>query len=269
MPSPIFNDPEYVKRQYKDSAKVDARLSLHQRFSVNPYHWHPFVFDHLDLPPCCRILELGCGPGTLWEENLVRIPPGWEIILSDSSAGMLEKTRRRLEPLRAFQFKVIDAQSIPYEDGSFEAVIANHMLYHVPDLSAALSEIRRVLKPGGRFFAATNGDRHMVELAELLVRFDPKMAGWAQNCLPFRLENGQAELAPFFTDIHLYRYEDALEIPEAAPLMDYILSTSAAAVIGERLDMFRQFLSEEMAARGGRFHITKAAGLFVSVRKED
>ena len=48
-----------------------------------------------------------------------------------------------------FTFGKIDAQSIPYEKDSFDAVIANHMLYHVPDLARTLSEIRRVLRPEG------------------------------------------------------------------------------------------------------------------------
>ncbi len=55
------------------------------------------------------------------------------------------------------QFKEIDAQSIPFEDETFDAVIANHMLYHVPDRPKAIAEIKRVLKPGGRLIATTIG----------------------------------------------------------------------------------------------------------------
>jgi ubiquinone/menaquinone biosynthesis C-methylase UbiE len=151
MPVPALNDRDYLKKQYKDSSNLDARIRLHQRFSVNKYGWHPWVFDHFDLPPACQILELGCGPGSLWLDNRTRIPPGWEITLSDFSTGMLEDARRNLDPQCQFKYKVIDAQSIPCENGYFDAVIANHMLYHVSNRPAALAEIRRVLKPAGHF----------------------------------------------------------------------------------------------------------------------
>src|SRR5512146_727436 len=188
--SPIkLNSSEYVAEQYRDSADVDVRINFHRRFSTNPYGWHPWVFDHLlRLPPQCRILELGCGPGALWAEHIARIPPGWEITLSDFSAGMVEGTRRKLEKLHPFEFKVVDAQSIPYEDGSFDAVIANHVLFHVADLPKALREIRRMLRPQGRFFTTTNGSRHLAEIADLLVKFDPTLGFWAAANSPFRLE---------------------------------------------------------------------------------
>ena len=147
-----LNDPQYISKQYRDAANLTARISLHQRFGTNPYNWQPWVFDHFDLPSQCRVLELGCGTGNLWLENLERIPPGWQITLSDQSKGMVEQARSSLDGQRPFQFEVIDAQSasFPLESGNFDAVIANHMLYHLADRPTAFSEIRRVLKPGGR-----------------------------------------------------------------------------------------------------------------------
>ncbi len=142
---------------------------------------------------------------------------------------MLEETRRNLEKQRSFRFKVIDAQSIPFRDGYFDAVIANHMLYHVPDRPAALAEIRRVLKPTGHFYASTVGDRHLVEMANLVGKFDAGLASWGKKATDsFTLENGVAQLSQWFAEIKLYRYEDALEVTEAAPLVDYILSGRAA-----------------------------------------
>ena len=69
-----------------------------------------------------------------------RIPPEWTIVLSDISPGMLDAAWRNLVVTgRAFKFEEIDARSIPYADESFDAVIANHILYHVP----ARPEVRR------------------------------------------------------------------------------------------------------------------------------
>jgi len=261
-----MTDWQYLEKQYKDASNLDARIHLHQRFSVNKVGWHPWVFDRFDLPPRCRILELGCGPGYLWLDNLDRIPSGWEIILSDFSAGMLEETKRNLESQHQFQYKVIDAQSIPLESGYFDAVIANHMLYHVPDRPLALSDIRRILKPAGYFYASTVGDRHLIEIGDLIRKFDVELTSWGRVADSFTLENGMAQLAQWFTRIKLYRYEDALEVTEVTPLVDYILSGWAHIPV-ERQEQFREFVAREMESLGGVVHITKDSGLFVSVRE--
>jgi SAM-dependent methyltransferase len=268
MPHTAINDRYYLKKQYKDSSNLDARIRLHQRFSVNKAGWHRWVFDQFDLPLVCRILELGCGPGSLWLDNRERIPPGWEITLSDFSAGMLEDARRNLDPQRHFQYKVIDAQSIPCEAGYFDTVIANHMLYHVPDRPAAFSEIHRVLKPTGTFYASTVGLSHLLEIRDLLVKFDPGLASWGRVADPFTLQNGLAQLSPCFTGIMLYCYTNALEVTEVAPLVDYVLSGWVGEHIpGERRAALSDFVAQEMESRGGVIHISLESGLFVSVPK--
>lgn len=260
------NDQAYLITQYRDASKLNARIQLHQRFSTNKYGWHRWVFDQFSLPPICRILELGCGSGSLWLENLDRIPSGWEMLLSDFSAGMLEETGRNLGEHRHFQFEVVDAQSIPFESEYFDAVIANHMLYHVPDQPKALSEIRRVLKPRGHFYTSIIGERHLSEMADLLSKFDIELASWRNLADSFTLENGMAQLSQWFTEIKLYRYEDTLKLTEVAPLVDYILS-GRVDLPGKRQDQFREFVAREMESRGGTFHITKDSGIFVSVRE--
>ena len=164
-------DPQYLKiDQYKDSSNLDARVVIHQRFSTNPYGWMNWVFDHLlVLPADAKILELGCGSGYLWKENAARIPAAWDITHSDLSVGMIDSAWRNLVVTeRSYKFKEIDAQEIPFEDRTFDLVIANHMLYHVPDRPKALTEIRRVLKDDGKLMAATVGETHLKEMGPRL-----------------------------------------------------------------------------------------------------
>ena len=192
MPHPLLADRGYLRDdQYRDSSNLRARQGLHTRFSTNPYPWQRWVFDHLlcpntrragvpagpSLPQEAAIRELGCGPGWLWRENAERIPSGWRVLLSDLSSGMVHDAQASLAPrCSARAYAVADAQSLPFAAGAFDAVIANHRLYHVPDLPRALAEIARVLKPGGRLFAATNGAGHMAEVSATIEELAPRHA---------------------------------------------------------------------------------------------
>ena len=227
-----FTDQEYLStEQYRDASNLDARAQLHERFSTNKYGWHRWVYEQYKLAPGSRILELGCGPAYLWRENADRIPAGWDLTLTDFSPGMVQQARQSLRGgPHLFRYGVADAQAIPFEDARFDVVIANHMLYHVPDRARALSEIRRVLRPGGRFYAATNGQSHMRELKELTGRFAPD-AGLAASSSAefFGLEDGRDEIARWFSEVTVHRYKDALIVTEAEPLIAYVRSLITAA----------------------------------------
>jgi len=258
-------DQEYLlNKQYQNSSNLQARIDLHARFSTSAYGFHRWLFDHLQASPQARVLELGAGTGLLWRENLDRIRVSWDITLSDFSPGMLQQAWDNLHNAgRPFTFALVDAQDIPFADDSFDAVIANHMLYHVPDRPRAFAEIRRVLRPDGRLFAATNGAAHLQELEALLPksRFD-----FSHNT--FGLENGGAQLAPWFPNIALHRFDDALVVTETEPLIAYLLSMRAASDLGDaERAAITERVEQEMAAQGV-IRITKDSGLFEAWKQE-
>src|SRR6266498_1503027 len=263
-----FTDQQYLKSdQYKDSSNLDARVAIHQRFSTNPYGWFKWVFDTLlGLPEHAKILELGCGPGYLWKDNISRIPSDWDITLSDLSAGMVDTAWRNLVVAgRAFQFKEIDAQSIPFEDEAFDAVIANHMLYHVPDRPKAIAEIRRVLKPGGHFVATTLGKSHMQKMSEWMKRAstDKSIEPFS---LSFSLENGLEQLDSFFSQVKLLRYKDHLQVTELEQIIAYLSSGfQAAEVMKAEVEKIRQELQARLAKEKS-FFISKDSGLFEAIK---
>ncbi|HKC75516.1 MAG TPA: class I SAM-dependent methyltransferase [Chloroflexota bacterium] len=257
---PQIADQAYLlTRQYRDASNLEARIALHARFSTNTYGYYSWIFDHLVLLPHSRILELGCGTGRLWLENVHRMPEGWDVTLSDFSPGMVQEAQQNLyDSHRPFTFAVIDAQAIPYEDESFDGVIANHMLYHVLDRPQAVDEIRRVLRPGGRLYASTNGRAHLRELSS----FVPEQSSDFSHGLVFDLENGRDQLAPWFSTIVLHRYDDALVVTKAEPLIAYFLSTRIASALDDeaRAELARR-VEQELAAHGA-IHVTKDIGLF-------
>jgi SAM-dependent methyltransferase len=271
--SKISDQAYLLTDQYQNAVNLNTRIQLHARFSVNKYGWHRWIFDQFELAPDSRVLELGCGPGDLWFKNLDRIPAGWKITLSDFSPGMLAVAQQNLRGYRRqFEYEVIDGQAIPYEDQIFDAVIANHMLYHVPDVATALAEIHRVLKPGGGFYASTVGKAHMRELDQLAHQFKPDVELIFDNdqTHAFILDNGQAQLSAWFPQVALYRYQDALEITEAEPLVAYVLSMARLIedyLVGDKVTEFTKFIEQELAQKGV-IHVTKDTGLFVAQRAD-
>lgn len=243
-------------------------MRLHERFSTNHYGWMRWAFDQLELASEARVLEPGCGSAAMWAKNHARIPAGWRVVLSDLSPGMVAEAQRSLGALRRrFGFMVVDIQALPFGDACFDAVIAHHMLCHVPNIGVALSEVRRVLRPGATLYAATNGQRHMRELGELAKAFHRGMT-CASGEYSFSLENGAAQLGEWFEDTELRRYEDSLAVTEADPLVAYILSSLGDApslVAGDRSGELAAHLRRQLSVRGV-IHITKDVGLFVSLR---
>ena len=218
-----------------------------------------------------RVLEVGCGPGNLWSGGADRIPPGWRITLSDFSPGMVDAAHGRLAGLaRPFDFRVADIQSLPFADASFDCVVANHMLYHVPDIDKGLREARRVLAPVGRLFAATNGVTHMKELREMVGRVAPEL-GYVRAHSPvadFCLENGSAILSRHFSDVSLHVFEGGLRITEVEPVIAYVRSTeNSLEHFGDcEAEALRRLVAEEIN-REGAFCVTRSTGMFEALRE--
>jgi SAM-dependent methyltransferase len=266
---PGHPDLNRLIEQYKDPSNLQARSSLHGRFQTNRYGWLRWIFDHFDFPPNARILDVGCGDAGLWTTQRARIVPTWRLTLADTSPGMIAEAQRILtDPPCAVRFAVADAQNLPFDDHSFDAVVANHMLYHVADLNRGLGEIRRVLRPAGRLYASTNGIDQMRELRDMVRPFAPYLPfTLGQTAAAFGLENGSDLLARHFDRIQPDGYPDSLEVTETEPLLAYILSVRGAkeALSPAAIADLRRRIDTQIAAAGS-FHITKSEGIFTAIR---
>jgi ubiquinone/menaquinone biosynthesis C-methylase UbiE len=246
-----------LEEQYRRDTNLQDRIALHARFSTNP-GWGRWLFDREAPGPGARILEVGCGPATtLWGANLERIDSSWHLTLADFSPGMIEAARAVLGD-RA-EFVVADAQDLPFADESFDVLLANHMLYHVPDRPRAFAEIRRVLVPGGVFHAATNGDGHFEELQALVGSDWPF---WRHN-KAFGLETGPPQLEAFFSDVRVERFDTELRVTEVEPVLAYVRSSESYD--GGDLSHVRDSVRAAIA-RDGAFRITTTPGV-ISCRK--
>lgn len=227
----------------------------------------------MQAPDNAKVLELAVGSAKLWKVNCERIVHGWDITLSDISEGMLEDAKKNLEDMpRGFSSRVVDAQQIPFEVSSFDVILANHVLYHVPDVDKAISEICRVLKSGGRFYATTNGLTHMKELDEFVETYlSPKLQGvfvrLDSTTEQFALENGTDKLKKHFHHVRLhYPPESYLHVTEAKPFIDYILSMARwSELVAEASREHIEAIVQEATAIAESslpIHITTSTGLF-------
>lgn len=256
-----------LKNQYQDASNISARIHLHSLYSQNKQGWFPWIFEKMNVQEGMRILELGCGDGELWAENLKSVPDRVEVVLSDLSDGMVRDARRKIgHKDERFQYRVFDCKEIPFEADSFDLVVANHVLFYCEDIGQVCREVKRVLKSGGRFLCGTYGKEHMKEISDLVQNFDDRITLSAEKLYEsFGKENGRAILEPFFDDVKWMQFEDELIVMDFEPLISYVLSChgNQGQYIPDRYSEFREYV-KKLTKNG--FHITKDAGVFVGVK---
>jgi ubiquinone/menaquinone biosynthesis C-methylase UbiE/DNA-binding transcriptional MerR regulator len=268
----IINTEKIWLNQYKNATNLSTRISLHDLFSTNKYGWHKWFYDQLGLCEDMTVLELGCGNASLWLRNIDRIPKNCKITLTDISEGMLEDARRNLgDYSKKFNLNQVDAQNIPYEDHSFDVVIADHIFYHISDKQKALSEIKRVLKVDGCLYLSTIGKNHLIELRELIKEFKSNIViSQSDFSEDFGLENGASQISNCFNTIELLMYEDSIIVSEIEPIINYLYSTtgnSKEVLVDENLKNFKRLVENKMKATGSIF-ITKDTGVFKAYSKK-
>ena len=255
----MLNDHNVVQEQYKTGDNLNTRISIHKKYSVNKTGFGNWIFSHYKLTPDIKILELGCGTGDMWKENLHLLNEGIQLYLTDISEGMIASAKNTLGEHTNISYRIADIEAIPYESGLFDGVIANMMLYHVPDLDKGLSEVKRVMSDKGYFYCATYGENGIVPYIAGLLREYGVQDTTNKN---FTLQNGYDILKKHFSAVQRFDYEDSLAITDIDDMLDYIYSLKNMSSVAElaREDI-KAVLEKNMV--DGVLSVPKENGMFV------
>ena len=268
-----INDSEKVKEQYSRTEGLSTRISIHEKYSTNRLGISNWNFTIYEIKEGMKVLELGCGTGSMWTGHKDAIKKCSELVLSDLSEAMLKETENNIGTLLNVKYQIIDIQRIPFQDDYFDIVIANYMLYHVPDLDKALSEkpdavfvtniseVCRVLKPGGHFYAGTAGEKGVMETICMWLGMDNAYKN------TFSLENGWEKISKYFGEVSIERYKDSLEVKDLDDLMEYIYSgITFKNICPFSKEETKKKLSEHMV--DGVIKLPKDPGMFVAVKNK-
>ena len=264
-------DPHLLHLQYGTAEKLRIRQEAHELYSEQQLDFFPWVLEFLELAPGLLVADVGCGPGAY---HPLLAPTGCQVVALDFSQGMLEEvqTQARAHQLAVWPLRA-DAQHLPLADGCCDRLMANHMLYHVPDQLAALRELRRVVRPGGIVVLATNAedaggllyDAHCAAATELGYRPSARpTAGFHLGHL--------ARVQEVFPTATVHVRPDAFRFPTVDAALRYYASglidaLEAAPPDGSHRAPLLQAVAarlQPMYAANGLLRVAKDAGCFVT-----
>lgn len=255
-----MNQVDLVEKQYTDDTFLNIRKRLHHLYSFNKLGFGNFLYNLYPLKKNIKILELGSGNGDMWMNHIDDLKD-IDLTLSDFSEGMVSILKDTYKET-SIKIKQINIESIPYDDESFDIVIANMMLYHVPDMNKALSEVKRVLKKDGLFYCATFGENGLTE--HIINTLNHLKITTKKNIdYTFTLQNGTNILSKHFNKVTIKEYIDYLEVTNAGDVLAYIKTMQTVKDLDNNekqtlLDYYNQIINKK-----GFVHIQKEYGSFV------
>ncbi len=263
-------------KEYGSDATLRARQNTHERYSVPKINFFEWVLDRVQWRGDERVLDVGMGPGVYFDAVLARVPNG-HYVAGDLSMGMARKAMQHPQSWNVDIFNG-DAQTLPFPDRYFDVVLANHMLYHVPDLESALSEMHRVLKPSGLLITATNSRYNMPEFDQLMWRAYGLLGVAGPNTEPmksiegnYQLEDAPGKLHHHFKAVVRYDLPGSLVFPTVQPALDYLNSMRALREpqLPRRVSWedFLDVLAEQMQRlinHFGELMISKLSGVLIA-----
>lgn len=247
-----YTSPARLAEQYSDSQRLRIRQETHQRYGESKTNFLDWATELMEIRWGMSVVDVGCGRGIYHPLFRNR---GARVIGIDRSIGMAREIGGGCLAV------VGDAQSIPLPDAFCERAVCNHVLYHVPDQTLAMRELRRIVQPGGRVVIATNGaanNERMYEVARLAAA-DLGRTGSIARSSPFRIEDVDRVRA-IFPRVRVEIFRNAFRFPEAEPALLYWRTMRD----DRELEKAMRPRIEEIIRNESTFRVPLVAGCFVA-----
>ncbi|MBY5351440.1 class I SAM-dependent methyltransferase [Rhizobium leguminosarum] len=251
--------------QYGDSRKLAARARLHSQYTIAETAWFPWVATQLSLKPGDRVLDVGCGPAWFWAATAGLLPENLDLTLADLSQGMVDEAVARCStlPFGSVRGCQADAAALPFENGAFDAVVAMHMLYHLPDPAAGIADMLRVLRPGGLLAVTTNGAGNMPEIYALTTVFGSAPSDPAAEA--FGYDAAKRLMRSQFGNVTMSQHPASLRISEPEDVFLALTSYPPGDGACEtQLTRFRQAIADAFRQCNGVLEVRRETALFLS-----
>ena len=263
--------PEYLRDQYSTPDKLDIRIQAHQRYSERSDDFLAWVLDHLDPKPGDSVVDVGCGRGSY---HVPLVQRGVRVILALDTSPAMVSTSQRQASARGLPVVAIEASAerIPVPELSYDLGMANHVLFHVADVAAALRELRRVLKDGGRAVLTSPGANSSARLESLHREAALRLGYQPAGRVIERFNMDHLDLVrSVFPITRRHIRDDAFVFPSTDVTLRYYASGMIDAIEdrpvdnGHRDRLMRQVGEgiDAIIAREGVFRDPKPAGCFV------
>lgn len=213
-----------------------------------------------DIQPGERVLDVACGTGVIARLAAEQVGPGGTVVGVDVAPDMIEVASTIPVPAKVtIEWREGDAQSLPLQDDSFDLVLCQMGLMFVGDKPAALSEIRRVLTPGGRLALNTPGTIQppMEILDEGLARhISPDLAGFVRAVFslndPSVIDHLLHEAG--FRDVHTEVTTTTVQLPPPVDfLWQYINLTPMGAFVNQAPEEAQTALERDVVGKWQEF----------------
>jgi ubiquinone/menaquinone biosynthesis C-methylase UbiE len=258
-----------VQQQYQTTDLLRIRVETHTRHSERQIDLDAECVRALGLIGGESLLDVGCGPGAFPRYLRVHGHTG-RLAGLDQSAAMIAAATEATAGMEIEWFTG-EANALPFPDRSFAIISARHMLYHVPDIPAALREFARVVGAGGTAFAVTNSQRGLPHIdalrADMLAHFGLPIPPLPS--MTFGIENASGILRAVYPVVEETTLANAFIFTEPEPIVRYVMTMMAVQQTAEHPNLLadvHDWLTTEatrrLAAMGGVWRDPKNVGLY-------
>jgi ubiquinone/menaquinone biosynthesis C-methylase UbiE len=216
--------------EYLSLDPLRVRLDTHRRYSEYPDDVEGAVLDVAKISQVDDVLDIGSGTGSLLRRLKAGGHTGRLVGLDISAAAVGE-----LAGTPGIEAYEGDAAHLPFDGGTFQTAFARHMLYHVPDVPAAIAEVRRILTTGGKFVASVNHPFATPKTRDLVIDVVTKHGFNVDSGSPFSVhsDNLAEIMAVEFDDVNVQRYDNALVFNSPEPVISFCIAILSFYGVGQ------------------------------------